>query len=109
QCRKPVGHLVLSRIFRGNVGRIGKFPPAKCLTEPCASPAGFLLQGAVNRRRVMKPKPEADKTKRTNMNLGQKEAAMEKLGKDKTDHMGYGKKLPPRDKSKPAANDPMRH
>ena len=58
----------------------------------------------------MKTKPQADKTNRTSMDLGQKEAAMEKLGKDKMDHMGSGKKSPPTgEKSKPRTDDPMRH
>ncbi len=44
------------------------------------------------------------------MDLGQKEAAMEKLGKDKMDHMGSGKKSSPGgEKSKPGTDDPMRH
>lgn len=57
----------------------------------------------------MKTKPQADKTNRTSMDLGQKEAAMEKLGKDKMDHMGSDKKSPPAEKSKPRPDDPMRH
>jgi hypothetical protein len=71
---------------------------------------GFVRRGAVNRRRVMKSKPQADKTGRTAMDLGQKEAAMEKRGKDKMDHMGSGKKTPPPgERSKPKTDDPMRH
>jgi len=71
---------------------------------------GFLGKGAAIRRPVMKSKPHGDKTSRTNMDLGQKEAAMEKLGKDKMDHMGSGKKSPSSvEKSKPRPNDPMRH
>ena len=52
----------------------------------------------------MKSKPHADKTSRTNMDLGQKEAAMEKLGKDKMSHMGAHGKLSAGEKSKPASD-----
>ena len=52
----------------------------------------------------MKTKPQADKTSRTTMDLGQKEAAMEKRGKDKMDHMGAHEKLSAGEKSKPASD-----
>jgi hypothetical protein len=52
----------------------------------------------------MKSKPQANKTGRTNIDLGQKEAAMEKLGKDKMSHMGAHGKLSAGEKSKPASD-----
>jgi hypothetical protein len=51
----------------------------------------------------MKSKPQANKTSRT-VDLGQKEAAMEKLGKDKMSHMGAHGKLSAGEKSKPASD-----
>jgi hypothetical protein len=58
----------------------------------------------------MKSKPQGDKIDQRNIDLGQKEAAMEKLGKDKMDHMGSGKKSPAAgEKAKPRPDDPMRH
>ena len=52
----------------------------------------------------MKNKPHGDKSSRTSMDLGQKEAAMEKLGKDKMSHMGAHGKLSAGEKSKPASD-----
>ncbi len=64
----------------------------------------------------MKNKPQANRTDRTNIDLGQKEAAMEKLGKDKMSHMGAHGKLsagekpkPASDRTKPEMDDRLRH
>lgn len=45
----------------------------------------------------MTNKPQTDKIDQASIDLGQKEAAMEKLGKEKMDHMGDGKKSKPAD------------
>jgi hypothetical protein len=52
----------------------------------------------------MKNKSQANKTQRTNIDLGQEEAAMEKLGKDKMSHMGAHEKLGSGEKPKPAGD-----
>ena len=64
----------------------------------------------------MKSKPQANKTGRANIDLGQKEAAMEKLGKDKMSHMGAHGKLsageksnPASDRTKPGIDDRLQH